>query len=317
MGIGINLEMNKKIKVLLLSIHYPLAMKNYWENAFKRNPNIELRTCGSYTGSYIPWMGGMTLPEKYAKPPTYPLPFKPNIGRVPYAVVKAQLDDWIPDLVITINAGVEWTHKPNDGFMASVGTDGHCLDYTHSRAIADKFFNMHPKYAQKDDVLLSYAFDPGVHYAMSDIEKDTDAVLIGMPYPQRVEWIDALRAKGVSVLFENGPIFDEYRQLNNRAKIGLNWSSLGDLNARFYELCAMKLCPVVDRCDDMAKAGFVENQHYLGFSNLQEAIEKVLWAKEHPNQANAIALSAYNKVWSENMTYDALVDKVLKEFNLK
>ena len=305
-----------KIKVLLLSIHYPLAMKNYWENAFRRNPNIELKTTGPYTGSFIPWMGGMTLPEKYAVPPTYPLPFKPNVGRIPYALVKAQLGEWIPDLVITINAGIDWTQKPTDGFVASVGTDGHCLDYTHSRKISDKFFNMHPKYAKPNDVLLSYAFDPKVHYAMSDVEKDMDAVLIGMPYPQRIEWVTALRARGVTVLFENGPIFDEYRVLNNRARIGLNWSSLGDLNARFFELLAFRLCVVADRCDDMERMGFIEGTHYLGFSNTQEAIDKVLWAKNNPDEAQMIANNGYQFVHSQNYTYDSLAQKVLDEFRL-
>jgi len=306
-----------KIRILLLSIHYPLAMKNYWENAIRRNPNLELVTTGPYTGQFIPWMGGMTLPMKYANPPTYPLPFKPDVGRVPYALVSSKFpDQWKPDLVLTINAGIDWIDKPTDGVVASVGTDGHCLDYTHSRSISDKFFNMHPLYAKDGDVLIHYAFDPGTHYAMTDVEKDTDAVLIGMPYPQRISWVNVLRENGVSVLFENGPIFDEYRQLNNRAKIGLNWSSLGDMNARVFELMAMRLCPVIDRCKDLSRMGFVEGQHYLGFGNLPEAVEKVLWAKEHPEEAGAIALSAYNKVHQDNLTYDKLVLDVLKECNL-
>jgi len=305
-----------KIKVLLLSIHYPLAMKNYWENAFNRNPNIDLRTTGPYTGSFIPWMGGMNLPEKYAVPPTYPLPFKPDIGKVPYEIVKAQMDEWIPDLVITINAGIEWLHKPTDGFVASVGTDGHCLDYAHSRFLADKFFNMHPKYAQGDDVLLHYAFDPDIHYPMTEIEKDTDAVLIGMPYPQRVTWVNKLRSLGISVLFENGPVFDEYRELNNRARLGLNWSSLGDLNARVFELMAMKLCPIIDRCEDLDRFGFKEGHHYLGFDDLEEAVLRVQWALNSPHEAEEIALAAFNKVNMEDFTYDSLVSKVLKEFGL-
>jgi len=311
--------MDKRIKVLCLSIWYPLAMSRYWENAFKRNPNIDLITTGPYTGTFIPWMRGMNLPEKYAIPPTYPLPFQPNVGKVPYALVKASLpNQWIPDLVITINAGIQWIDRPTDGIVASVGTDGHVLDglYNHDRRISDYFFNMHPTYAHSDDVLLHYAFDPGTHYAMSDVEKDTDAVLIGMPYQQRIDWVTKLREKGVTVLFENGPVYDEYRYLNNRAKIGLNWSSKGDMNARVFELMAMKLCPVIDRCPDLSRMGFVEDEHYLGFSTLDEAVEKVLWAKENPKWADAIALSAYNKVNHDNLTYDKLVLDVLKKCGL-
>jgi len=137
-----------------------------------------------------------------------------------------------------------------------------------------------------------------------------------MPYPQRIEWVNALRAKGVSVLFENGPIFDEYRELNNRARIGLNWSSRGDLNARVLEISAMRLCPVIDRVSDLSIIGFEEDKHYIGFSNLEEAVEKVLYAKNNPDIAEMIANNAYQKVRNLNLTYDSLVNCVLKEFGL-
>ena len=67
-------QMNR-IKVLCLSIWYPLSMSRYWENALKRNPNVDLVTVGAFTGSWIPWLGGMNVLEKYSRPPTYPLPF--------------------------------------------------------------------------------------------------------------------------------------------------------------------------------------------------------------------------------------------------
>jgi len=308
-----------KMKILCLSIWYPLAIARYWENAMKRNPNIDLITVGSYTGNWIPWGGtGMSLLDKYARPPTYPLPFKPNVGKVSYDFVRAQIpEQWKPDLVLTIDAGINWTHKPFEGIVATVGTDGHCLDYSHARSISDYFFNMHPVYSMSNDNLLSYAFDPGVHYAMSDVEKDTDAVLIGMPYEQRVQWVKRLRAAGVSVLFENGPVFDEYRELNNRARIGLNWSSMDDTNARCYELCAMRLCLVTNRTPDLKRAGFEEDRHYLGFSSLDEAVSKVLYAKNNPEIRDMIANNGYQFVTQNNMTYDNLIQTILKEIGLQ
>ena len=84
------------IKVLLLSIHYPFAIKHYFENALKNRDDVELRTTGPYTGTYSPWMGGMNFPIKYAVLPTYPLSFKPNVGKVSYDLVKAKIHDgWI------------------------------------------------------------------------------------------------------------------------------------------------------------------------------------------------------------------------------
>ena len=116
----------------------------------------------------------------------------------------------------------------------------------------------------------------------------------------------------VSKISMSGGTFDEYREMNNRAKIGLNWSSMDDLNARVFELMAMKLCPVINRVSDLARLGFRDGQHYSGFSDVNEAVEKVLWAKEHPEEAKMIADVAYNKVHTDNLTYDKLVDDVLK-----
>lgn len=306
-----------KIKVLLLSIHYPLAMKSYFEASLRARPDIDLVTTGPYTGSFIPWKYGMNLPEKYAIPPTIPLPFPPNVGHVSYDLVKVKLPEgWVPDLVLTIDAGINWAGKPQDGIVATVGTDAHCLNYDHARRISDKFFNMHHVYSQKGDIDLPYAFSSEFFYPMSDVEKDTDAVLIGMPYPQRIQWVDELRRHGVSVLFENGPIFDEYRELNNRAKIGLNWASMQDLNCRVFELMGMRLCPVINHVPDLDRLGFEDGRHYLGFHTLSDAVERVLWAKEHPEQAQMIADNAYQKANQDGHTYKNRVETILRECGL-
>lgn len=302
-----------KIKVLLLSIHYPLAMKSYFERALLRRDDIDLVTTGPYTGNWIPWMGGMSLPMKYAVPPTLPLPFPPNVGRVPYEIVKSQLaPNWVPDLVLTIDAGICWNYKPTDGIVAHVATDPHALNYDHQRKISDKFFNMQKVYSEKGDIYLPYAYDPTVHFPDDSVSKDTDAVLIGMPYEQRVQWVDGLRKRGISVIFENGPIFDEYRALANRARIGLNWSSMSDLNARAFEIAAMKLYPVMNYVPDMYN--FKAFEYGNVFTDLVGAISGVVWAKEHPKDAEELATLAYNNV--QGQTYDARVQTILEECGL-
>jgi hypothetical protein len=50
---------------------------------------------------------------------------------------------------------------------------------------------------------------------------------------------------------------------------------------------------------------------YLGFSNIQEAIEKVLWAKNNPKGAEEIAHRGCDKIHSH--TYDERVSAILKE----
>lgn len=307
----------QKVKVLCLSLWYPLSMSRYFEDALRHNPNIDLKTTGVFTGSWIPWMSGMNLKEKYAKPVDIPLPFRPDVGKVSYDFVKAQLPQgWIPDIVLCVDAGITWEHKPSDGFVAHVGTDPHVLSdwYEHSRSFSDKFFNMQLCYKSEKDIYLPYAYSPRVHYPDVDkydeYAKVTDAVLIGMPYENRIKWVDGLRKNNVSVIFENSPVFDEYRELANRARIGLNWSSMNDLNARFFETPAFGLAPVMNRVPD-AHLFLDEGKDYIGFSNLNEAVEAVLYLKANPILTKEITTSAYNHI--QGQTYDSRVQQILTE----
>lgn len=313
---------SSKIKVLCLSIHYPLSMSRYFEKALRHRYDVDLITVGPYTGNWIPWMGGMTVLEKYALPPDISLDFPPNIGQVNYDLVKAKLKEmfpmgWVPDIVLTIDAGIHFKYKPREGLVVHIATDPHALPYAYQRTISDKFFNMQACYSQKGDIYLPYAYSrydhyPETHTDENGIEqpKDVDAVLIGMPYPQRIQWVNELRKQGVSVIFENGPIFDEARALYNRGKMGLNWSSLLDTNARFFELPAMGLCAVMNNVPDAPY--FMERDvDYLGFSNTTEAIEKTLWAKNNPKEAKEIADKGYSKISSH--TYDKRIESLLKE----
>lgn len=302
-----------KIKILCLSLWYPLSMSRYFEDALRHNENIDLKTVGVFTGDWIPWMGGMNLKGKYAKSVDIPLPFRPDIGRVNYDFVKAQLPkDWTPDIVLCIDAGITWEHKPSDGFVAHVGTDPHVLSgwYEHSRNFSDAFFNMQLCYKSEKDIYLPYAYSPRVHYKFPDGAKDTDAVLIGMPYENRIKWVEELRKHDVSVIFENSPVFDEYRELANRARIGLNWSSLQDLNARFFETPAFGLAPVMNRVPD-AHLFLDEGKDYVAFDNLNEAVEGVLYLKNNPDKAQEMATNAYNHIQGE--TYDKRVKTILME----
>lgn len=308
---------NDKIKVLLLYIVYPFAIGSYFKKALEHRDDIDLRVAGPYTSNWMPWLGGMTVPMKYAIPPHVPLSFPPDIREVNYEAVKAQLGDWIPDIIINVDANLHWKYKPSDGYVVTVGTDPHVLNdfYDVPRVYSDKFFNMQLCYSKEKDIYLPYAYSKYDHYPVK-IEgledgtwKDKDAVLIGMPYENRVQWVNELRKRGVSVIFENGPIFDEARALYNSGRIGLNWSSMNDLNARAFEIPAMKLYPVVNNVSDLFQHHFF--QTHAIFSNMGEAIEKVVWAKEHPEDAQRNATAAYELI--QGQTYDARIQTILEE----
>ena len=130
-----------------------------------------------------------------------------------------------------------------------------------------------------------------------------------MPYEQRVQWVRLLRENGVSVTFDNGPVFDEARHLYNRGRIGLNWSSMQDLNCRAFELPAMKLYPVMNFVPDLHHFEFSKSCGI--FNNMGEAVEQVLWAKNNPEKAQEYADIAYKYVLPH--TYDSRVEQLLKE----
>lgn len=313
----------KKLRIVFGYLAYPMTMANYFRRALERRHDVELFTLGAFTGQSIPWNGGMTIPMKYPNQVDLPLPA--NMNSVAWNMVSSRLP-WEPDLVLNIDAGFHFSTKPSAPYYV-VGTDPHVLSpwYDKVRPIADKFFNMQPSYMQDNDILLPYAFDPAAHYPeppktllLSDPPKpqyEYDCSIIGLHYPQRDEWVSRLRGHGVKVNYRIGDIYDEYREENNKAWIGLNWSSLEDVTARVFEIMAMKLVPVLNRLPGLDVLGFEENRHYLGFSNMDEAVEKVLWAKSHPDQAKQIALGAYQFVHNKNMTWDNRVAQILSTFS--
>jgi hypothetical protein len=304
--------MTKK-RIVLSMIYYPFALGSYIWRALDRRDDVELFTSGPYTADWIPWSSGVRLPMKYVRPINFALP--PQSFFPPWGIVKAQLP-WKPDLVLQIDAGFHFKDKP-DCFTATVGTDPHCLNaqYDLPRSYSDKFFCMQLCYSKPGDIYLPYAFDPTVHFPDPNVTVDTDACLMGLHYETRTAWVNALRARGHTVIYDIGHIYDEYREACCRATLGLNWSSLNDICARVFEMMAMKRVPVINRVPDLGAVGMVENEHYYGFSTLDEAIQKAEIALNNPKEAQEIAENAYRKVLN-NDTWDARVQQILQECGL-
>ena len=300
-----------KIKIVLAHLCYPFTICSYFWRALDRRKDVELWTTGPFTNDLIPWSGVDRLPMKYVRQLNYPLPS--NIRTPPWALVKSQLP-WKPDLVLQVSSQFYFTDKP-DCLTATVAVDPHCLDYTVPRSYSDKFFNMQKAYSKPNDIWLPYAADPSCHYPDYTVSMDTDCCLLGLHYEKRTNLVAALRARGHSVIYDIGKIYDEYRQLNCRAKIGLNWSSLNDICARVLEIMAMKRIPVINRVPDLEALGLRENEHYYGFSTHDEAIQKVEYALDHPIEAMVVAENAYQKVSKED-TWDIRVNQILKDCNL-
>ena len=92
---------------------------------------------------------------------------------------------------------------------------------------------------------------------MPEVDKIYDACLIGLQYPTRNELVGRLHSHGLQVKYTTGEIFDEYRLSYNQSKIALNWSTLQDIPARFFEGMALGLPVVCNIVPDIEKLGFI------------------------------------------------------------
>lgn len=293
------------IKVCLSYIHYPMALAKYFENALRQRDDVELFTVGPYTGTWIPWNGGMNLPIKYAKPPD--LPFPGNTSTLPIDFVEKQLP-WQPDLWIQVDAGWHLRGKPQHGKNVIVGTDPHCLDYDQQREWADTFYCMQDCYSKPGDVYLPYAYSPEHHYP-EEQPRNYDACLLGLHYENRDRIVNELRHRGAKVLYDLGPVFDERRALECQSPISLAWSSRDDLIARVFEGLAMGRLVVTNRVPDLATF-FKEDEHLIAFSSLGEAVEKVIHYLGNPAEAEEIAKAG--REWVQPHTYSDRVQRIIE-----
>ena len=303
------------IRCVISGIHYPLTMMGYIIRGFRRIKNVEVFTVGAFTGDWIPWCGGLRIPQKYVEVPDVPLPPEYANKRVPYSLVAPHIP-FEPDLFLQVDAGFHFLDKPKATVVAHVLTDPHCLTpwYQHAKAYSDFVFNMQQFYMQPGEFYLPYAYDEKLFYPMPEVEKIYDACLIGLHYPQRDALVQRLRSRGLNVHYSIGEVYDEYRMIYNQSKIALNWSSLQDLNARTFEALGMNLALVTNRVPDLANF-FVENEHYLGFDNLDEAEAQVMKLINNPELREEIAAAGHRKVKAHTWKHRA--NQILETVRLK
>jgi len=292
---------------------YPVSIGKYFMFALQRREDVNLYTVGAYTGNWIPWKGGMYLPEQYSKPPDLPMTraFIGNTAVNP-VIVENRLP-FKPDLWINADAGFAFS-KPNCPY-AIIATDPHVLRYGLQRKNCDRFYNMQKFYMQNypNDIYLPYAADPVWHSPL-EREKEYDACLIGLQYENRNRLVDRLRAKGLKVFYETGVVYDEYQEIYAKSRVALSWSSLQDLIARVFESFAMNVPLVANIVPDIY-THFEMGNHYLGFHTVDEAEDCVMSILNDPEAAMIMANRAHELV-KEKHLYDHRIEQILEDFDL-
>jgi hypothetical protein len=286
----------------------------FWEALIYRE-DVDVWCAGPWTGKNIPWGGGMVLPESYSRKPDHPTSIT-NPPMVSYPMLETK-KPWEPDLWLEVNAGLVAMGKPVSAPLALVLSDPHVLGdfYDGQKARADYVFGMQTPYLKRGDIWLPYAYSQQWHTPTETpfSERRFDAALIGLQYGHRNDLIGRLIQEGREVFYKLGLAYDDARAIYHDTRVGLNWSSLQDTTARCFELMAFGLPAVMNKVPDLVEL-FQDGQDFLGFETLEEAVEKVAWLLDHPNEAEKIGRKAREAV--EEHTWGARIDQIFEEVGL-
>lgn len=205
-------------------------------------------------------------------------------------------------------------------FLANGVVVHNCLNYTNQYTAAHVCVIMQDCYKDKYEEQgrrcqwVPYAFDPKVHYWNPKRRIEHDVTLIsGLMYENRVRALARFQSAGLTVRHEVGLLFDRGTEVYNQGRIAFNWSSERDLPMRFWEGLAYRNVVLTNRVPDLdTLTEFQENVHYLAFDTLDECVEKALWVKRHPEEAEKMADLGYARVWIGRHTYNQRAARVLR-----
>lgn len=291
------------MKILIHGRAFPVAMWRWFDWAF-RDLGHEVFSVGPHQGGYIPWDGGMTF-VTHIFPPDHETP------EVDYPI-KSLLEeiDFTPDVIIQAADTIYLTGKA-PCLNVILKTDPHAVDYHPRLRYADHVFNMQDHYILPGETWIPYAYYKPLHKIMSQKRKlKHDVVFSGLQYDHRKEALEGMKKAGLNVLTTLGLIYEDYVEAYNGGLIAFNWSSKNDLPARFWEGLAMKRLMLTNIVPDMDKLGFKDGIHYVGFENVNDAVEKAKHYVEHPDEAMKIARAGYQRV--KPHTYKARAQKMVK-----
>ena len=290
------------MKILVACIHYSVSSGRYITRALKRLGH-EVRTVGPAPGRMI-W--GFEVEAKWEWKPDYH-----NDGQSP------TLDDehkWRPDLVITADSAYRLIYPKVKSVLW--GMDNHVRDYWPNDPKFDEMFLAHSwgyRINESNAHWLPPCYDPQAHIDLGFPVRDIDICIIGYPYQERIEIINAMKEAGLNTFVSIGALWDEYNMIYNRAKIALVKSSHGDLTQRFFENMAQGCCVLADRVQDVDKLSFIPGEHYIAYQSITGAVEI---AKALLESGEWAQVAKRGQVFAASHTWDARAQEMLRVVGL-
>jgi hypothetical protein len=151
---------------------------------------------------------------------------------------------------------------------------------------------------------LPLALDPEIHQ-IHGVVRDLDVAFVGQLGSRGSNRNKVLTAVLPNFKTNDYELFyppKEMARVYARSKVVLNASINGDLNMRFFEGLASGALVVTDRIQNGLQDLFIENCHYVGYSSIEEAKEKITYYLAHPAERERIGRAGQQEAL-RNHTY--------------
>jgi len=288
------------MKILFNFPHYPVSAGRFLADAAKRLGH-DVRTVGEPAERFNGWNK---------------TPVAVEYVHVPDGPAQHRFPDWTPDLVVDVD---EYARPPErQRAYASVPH----VAYNPSNNVCDisgpfdmTFVAAHDGPALKADGKrvrwAGCAYDPTLHRGgkIPWEDREHDVCFIGSAWQNRQLVLRSLRAAGISVYQDMGPIYTEYVAAYHNSRIGLvNAGDYPLCNMRLYETPAMGALPLVARSsyDPRLRA----DDALLFFDDLDSVVETVASILACPAAGKRLLARAV--AWVQPHTWDALMKYMIE-----
>lgn len=251
--------------------------------------------------------------------------------------------DWGEDAVIGKEKALALTPPKDGGKTIYIASDTHLDDgYRFEKANQFDFVFFNQKHALHDYSeyaagqvgingvrYLPHAAEPQA-YPHFEILKKYDLCFIGhMQEYHKGNGINMNRIDVLDHMFKKFPnfyygsrhpawpeknLFEDAAKKFCQSKIVFNISIGNDANMRFFETLmtgSLLLTNDIPELDNLKEYGFIKDDHYVTYKNLEEAEERVAWLLEHEERREEIARDGHEQALKTG-TYASRIAEVLR-----
>jgi spore maturation protein CgeB len=167
-----------------------------------------------------------------------------------------------------------------------------------------------PNYAEKFGTYLPYGVDEELYFP-SNLKPKNDAIIIGSPFKQRIEFAQKTGIQLVTNVFR-----ENYRREIQNCKIHVHNHASGGkglLVMRIWETMSCRVMLLTEE-DSTLSRHFISGIHCVTYSSPEDCKEKIEYYIKHDTERERIATAGYNEI-IKNHTALCRARKILSDFD--